>query len=93
MEFWVGNITPRWQFGNTLANSNSATTVRVDVTPYLAGSADAALDRMNAELFAGELAPATREQLRAYLGAGTFNATRVRDTLALALSSHEFQWY
>jgi hypothetical protein len=48
---------------------------------------------MNAELFAGELAPATREQLRAYLGAGTFNATRVRDTLALALSSHEFQWY
>ena len=93
MEYWVGNITPRWQFGTTWASSNSATNVRVDVTPYQAGSVDAALDRMSSELFAGELAPSTRELLRAYLSAGTFNATRIRDTLALALNSHEFQWY
>jgi uncharacterized protein (DUF1800 family) len=93
MEYWVGNITPRWQFGTTWASSNSATNVLVNVAPYQSGSVDAALDRMNTELFAGELAPSTRELLRAYLSAGTFNATRIRDTLALALNSHEFQWY
>jgi uncharacterized protein (DUF1800 family) len=93
MEYWVGNITPRWSFANALAASNSATTLRVNVDAYLAGTPDAALDRLNAELFAGELAPATRAQLRSYLTGGTFNSTRVRETLALAMSGHDFQWY
>jgi len=93
MEYWAGNIAPRWAFGNTLATSNSAATVRLSVDAYLAGSSDAALDRLDAELFGGELAPSTRELLRGYLVGGTLNATRVRDTMALALSSHEFQWY
>lgn len=93
MEYWVGNIAPRWSFGTTLANSNSATTVRVNVDAYLAGTPDAALDRLDAELFGGELAASTRAQLRGYLVGGTFNATRVRETMALAVSSHEYQWY
>jgi hypothetical protein len=93
MEYWVGNITPRWSFGTTFASSNSATNLRVNVDAYLAGTPDAALDRLDAELFGGELAPSTRAQLRGYLMGGTFNATRVRDTMALAMSSHEFQWY
>ena len=29
MEYWVGNITPRWAYATSLASSNSATTVRV----------------------------------------------------------------
>jgi len=93
MEYWVGNITPRWSFGTALANSNSATAVRLNVDAYLAGSPDAALDRLNTEYFGGELAPNTRAQLRGFLTSGTFNATRVRETIALALSSHEYQWY
>jgi uncharacterized protein (DUF1800 family) len=93
MEYWVGNITPRWSFGTTFANSNSATNLRVNVDAYLAGTPDAALDRLDAELFGGELAASTRAQLRGYLVGGTFNATRVRETIALAMSSHEFQWY
>ena len=93
MEYWVGNITPRWQFATSLASSTSTTTVRVNVAPWLAGTPDAALDAMNTELFGGELAPSTRAQLRSYLTAGTFNDGRLRETLALALSSHEFQWY
>jgi uncharacterized protein (DUF1800 family) len=93
MEYWVGNITPRWSYATSLAASNSSTTVRVNVAPYLAGTSEAALDKLNADFFGGELAPATREQLRVYLTGGTFNETRMRETIALAMSSHEFQWY
>ncbi len=93
VEFWVGNVTPRWAFGTTLANSNSATTTRVDTAPYLAGTPDAAIDKIQADFFGGELALTTRERLLTYLRGGTFNATRVRETIALALSSYEFQWY
>ena len=93
MEYWVGNITPRWSFATTLASSNSSTNIRVNVDSYLAGTPDAAIERINAEYFAGELSEAARQQLRTYLAAGTFNTTRVRETLALAMSSHEYQWY
>jgi uncharacterized protein (DUF1800 family) len=93
MEYWVGNVAPRWAFGTTLANSASATTLNVDVAPYLAGTPDAAIDRIQTEFFGGEMATHTREALLSYLRGGTFNATRVRETIALALCSYEFQWY
>ncbi len=93
VEYWVGNVTPRWAFGTTLANSNSAANTLVDVAPYLAGTPDAAIDKIQTDFFGGELALATRERLLTYLQGGTFNATRVRETIALALSSYEFQWY
>jgi hypothetical protein len=35
----------------------------------------------------------TRGELSTYLTAGTINATRIRETLALALSSSAFTWY
>jgi uncharacterized protein (DUF1800 family) len=93
MEYWAGNLTPRWSYLTALANSTSTTSFRVSVAPYLAGTPDAALDMMNSELFSGEMAATTRAQLRAYLVGGTFNETRVRETLGLALCSHEFQWF
>ncbi len=93
MEFWVGNTTPRWAFGTTLANSASQTGINVDVSAYLAGTADAAVDRIQADFFGGELSLETRQMLLTYLKAGTFNNTRVRETIALALSAYEFQWY
>lgn len=93
VEYWVGNVTPRWAFATTLANSNTASSVVVDTAPYLAGTADAAIDKIQNDFFGGELALSTRERLLTYLRGGTFNATRVRETIALALSSHEFQWY
>jgi uncharacterized protein (DUF1800 family) len=93
MEYWAGNNTPRWAFLTGLANSTSTTAFRVSMAPYMAGTPDAALDMMNVELFGGEMASATREQLRAFLLGATFNEARVRETLGLALCSHEFQWY
>ncbi len=93
LEFWVGNTTPRWAFATTLASSASQTGINVDIAPYLAGTADAAVDRMQAEFFGGELSLETRQMLLNYIKAGTFNSARVRETISLALSAYEFQWY
>ena len=51
------------------------------------------IDKIQNDFFAGELALSTRLALLNYLKAGTFNATRVKETIALALSTSEFQWY
>jgi uncharacterized protein (DUF1800 family) len=93
LEYWAGAIMPRWQFASTAANLRTATTIAVDSAPYLAGTADAAVDLMNANLHGGEMDLATRNGLLTYLRGGTFNDTRVRETLSLAIASEAFQWY
>ncbi len=90
-EFWSGNMPPRWTFANTLANATSQTVI--DTAPYLGGSTAAAIDKIERDFFADELPAATRAALLTYLNGGTFNATRVRETIALALSCAEFQWF
>ena len=91
VEYWSGNIAPRWSFANTLTGLNNQTVIAT--APYLAGTADAAIDKMQADYFADELPLATRLVLLNYLKGGTFDVTRVRETIALALSAAEFQWY
>lgn len=93
VNYWSGNIVPRWQFGNTLANMKSAATVNVNTAPYLAGTTDQAIGLIEANFFGGELPVVTRTSLLSYLNGGTFNDTRVRETIALALGAAEFQWY
>jgi uncharacterized protein (DUF1800 family) len=91
LEYWSGNMPPRWTFANTLAGLASQTVVAT--APYLATSTVAAVDKIQSDFFADELPLSTRSALLAYLNGGTFNATRVRETIALALSASEFQWY
>ena len=93
IEYWAGNITTRWQFANTLANYKTATTITLDHTPYLTAGADGAIELLNKNVFAGEMSPSTRTALRTYIGAGTLNETRVRETIGLAIASSDFQWY
>ena len=93
IEYWSGNLLPRWNFGTTLANLANASTINVDVTLYLAGTPEAAIDMIATEFFGDELSLATRAALLTYLRGGTFNATRMRETMALAIASAEFQWY
>jgi uncharacterized protein (DUF1800 family) len=93
IEYWSGNILTRWNAASSVANSND-TQMAVSVAQYVqAGTPDAAMDLINARLFGGELDAPTRNALRAYLAGGTFNETRIRETLALAFSSSSFQWY
>jgi uncharacterized protein (DUF1800 family) len=93
LDYWAGNILPRWNFAITLSNSTSATTVNFDTAAYRAGTSDNAVDLINQNFFGGEMELDTRTALLTYIKAGTFNDARVRETIALALSSNDFQWY
>ena len=84
-------MPPRWSFANTLTGATTQTVI--DTAPYLTGSTAACIDKIQADYFANELPSTTRQALLTYLNGGTFNATRVRETIALALSAAEFQWY
>ncbi|MGZ8379360.1 MAG: DUF1800 domain-containing protein [Gemmatirosa sp.] len=93
VEFWVGNLLPRWNAGSTLASQNG-TELRVDVAPLQAlNSADAVTTEIGRMLFGGELQERLREELVAYLRPAPTNATRIREALGLALASSPFQWY
>jgi len=93
IEYWAGNIVPRWSFGTTLSTLKSTTSLAVDTSAYLAGSPDAAIDLIDQNFFGGEMPAVTRTGLLTYLKAGTFNDTRVRETISLAISANAFQWY
>jgi uncharacterized protein (DUF1800 family) len=93
VEYWAGNIVPRWSTALTMSNFNSTTTVAVDTTLYRAGSPDAAVDLIDQNFFGGEMPLVTRNALIAYVKGGTFNDTRVREAISLAISSNAFQWY
>lgn len=91
IEYWAGNIVPRWGFATTV--SNSSTALVVDTTAYRAGSPDAAVDLIDQNFFGGEMPLVTRTGLLTYIKAGTFTDARVRETIALAISANAFQWY
>jgi uncharacterized protein (DUF1800 family) len=93
VEYWAGNIVPRWNFANVIATSNSATTIAVDTTAYRAGSPAAAVDMIDQNFFGGEMPATTRTALTTYVGAGTFNDARVREAIGLAVGANAFQWY
>ena len=93
VEFWAGNLLPRWNAASTLSSLNGAD-MAVDVTRLVAlGGADAVVGEIGRMLFGGELQERLREELVAYLRPAPTNATRIRETLGLALASSPFQWY
>lgn len=94
IEYWVGNVVPRWNAMSTISNAASGQLVVSDAAFTRFGATAAAIvDTMDAMAFGGEMSQRTRDELATYLSAGTINAARVRETLALALSSSAFQWY
>ncbi|MEO7084168.1 MAG: DUF1800 domain-containing protein [Gemmatimonadaceae bacterium] len=93
VEYWAGNILPRWAYGTVLSSLNSATTLAVDTSVYRAGSPAAAIDLIDMNFFGGEMPTVTRTALTTYLTGGTFNDTRVRETISLAIGANAFQWY
>lgn len=95
VDWWSGLVLQRWQFATTLGAINSNTTTKVDVTPFKANGnvAESIVGIINTNMFGGEIATNLQTQLVAYLKAGTLNDARIRETLALAMSSQQFQWY
>jgi uncharacterized protein (DUF1800 family) len=94
VDYWAGNVLPRWNAAVTLANASSSSDIILDVTPLMRlGTAEAVVAEIGRSLFGDELSTRTREELVAYLRSAPTNATRIRETIALAISSSEFQWY
>jgi hypothetical protein len=93
VEFWAGNLLPRWNAASTLAALNGSD-MAVDAARLAAlGSADAIVGEIGRMCFGGELQERLREELVAYLRPAPTNQTRIRETLGLALASSPFQWY
>jgi uncharacterized protein (DUF1800 family) len=93
IEYWAGNIVPRWSFASTFANLNSTTTIQLDTTAYRAGSPAAAIDMIDQNFFGGEMPSVTRSALLAYAGTTALTDARTRELISLSLSANAFQWY
>jgi uncharacterized protein (DUF1800 family) len=93
LEYWAGNILPRWQYGTAASNLNSTSTVVVDTTAYRAGSSQNAVDLIDQNFFGGEMPAVTRTGLLGYAGTAALTEAKARELIALAISSSAFQWY
>jgi hypothetical protein len=92
VDFWAGTILLRWNYANYLAtNANDA---RVDLAPIrLVNTPDGIAETLNKRMFGGEMPTALKQQLTTFLSAGTLSDARVRDAIALAVSSSAFMYY
>jgi hypothetical protein len=97
-EYWGGLPLPRWNFAFQLAN-NSISGVSVDLAALLSGATSPVqiAERIDTVIFAGEMPPADKAALIAYLrpaGTATTPSTnQIRDAFGLALASPGFQWH
>ncbi|HUF50894.1 MAG TPA: DUF1800 domain-containing protein [Longimicrobiales bacterium] len=92
VDWWAGLILQRWNFAGYLANLATGNTT-VDVGPLMQGTMETRIETINRRVFGGYMPADLKQQLSAYLGVAPTSAARVRETLALALSSSAFQWY
>ena len=93
IQFWSGLVMQRWNFGDFIANLASGEVI-VDPNPFMTvNTPDGVTASIDAYMFGGEMPVRTRDEVKAYLAAGTLSTARVRETLALAINSSTFQWY
>jgi len=93
VEYWAGNILPRWAFASSLTGLNSTTTIQVDSGMWRGTSPAGTIDLIDQNFFGGEMPVVTRTALTSYAGATTLNDAKTRELLALAIASNSFQWY
>jgi hypothetical protein len=92
VDWWAGLILQRWNFASFLSNLSTGN-VFIDVTSLVGVGADAAVEAINSRAFGGTMPAPLKQRLVSYLSVAPTNAARVRETIALALSSSAFQWY
>jgi uncharacterized protein (DUF1800 family) len=94
LEYWSGNMLPRWNAASFVSNQNTATSIQFNVTPFMTTPTPTAIvSQIDKYLFAGELTQRLRDQLTTYITTTPTSATRVRETIALAMASSPFQYY
>jgi uncharacterized protein (DUF1800 family) len=93
VEYWSGNLMTRWNYA-AFYTALASGEVIVDAAAFMKGNtADTTVAAIDTRLFGGEIEAQLRTSLTAYLKSGTYNAARVREALALAMSANSFQWY
>lgn len=94
VEWWSGLIVNRWNYLRNMSTMTSTTTARFDLAPFrVVDTAEGVVNQIGTRLFAGEIPSTLRLGLLSYLKGAAYSEARVRETLALALSANEFQWF
>ena len=98
MPFWAGLVLPRWDFAAKLAQNALGAKIHVDVTALVnAKTPDKIAQLIDEALFAGEMPPKTLADVKAWLKPEKTSVSvsegTIREAVALALSSLNFQWY
>jgi len=87
-------VITRWSYMQYLSTQVSATTTRVDSAPFrMPDTAEGVVAQIASRMFGGELPLALRAQLLTYLRGGAYSDARVRETISLAGSAQEYQWF
>ncbi len=92
IDFWAGTILLRWNYGNYIATNT--TDARVDVARFrTVDTPDGICNAISQHCFGSEMPVSLRQQLTTFLTAAPMTEARVRDALALAVSSSAFMYY
>ncbi len=91
-EYWAGGILQRWNFANYITTTSS-TEAKMDFARFTVDrTPDGVANSISKYCFGGEMPDRLKTQLVSYASAGTLNDARIRETIALALSSSTFNW-
>ena len=94
LEYWSGNMLPRWNAASFVSNRNDAASIQFNVTPFMTPATPAAIvSQIDKYIFGGEITQRLRDELTTYITTTPTSATRVRETIALAMASSPFQYY
>ena len=91
-DYWAGGVLQRWNFAVYLTNTSGEITM--DINRFIAvNTPEGVTTAINTEVFGGEMPEKLKGQLLAYLQTQPAPpVARVREAIALALSSSTFQW-
>ncbi|NUM52089.1 MAG: DUF1800 domain-containing protein [Candidatus Hydrogenedentes bacterium] len=92
LDFWAGGLLPRWRYGSYIYSQNynplfnlKAFEGDMDVKKFM--------NRLKTTFFGGKMTNSDKEILEAYVSEDFDSEWRRRETLGLAVSSSNFQWY
>jgi hypothetical protein len=94
LDYWVGLILPRWNFGASLLNGN-INGASVNVTAFFNGltTSQQMIDRIDQAIFAGEMPAAEKARIRNYMLPDSPSTQRRQEGIGLAIGSPAFQWF
>lgn len=93
VDWWSGLVLNRWSFTNYLTSLTSPTAAALNTAPFRTlDTADGVVNQIATRIYGGEMPAKLRSQLLTYLREG-YSEPRVRETIGLAISAFQNQWY